>query len=56
MQRSTERALKAYVAFKFSPVIVALIFLTVTFFTIMLPVVVIACYERYVVKGVPFPQ
>jgi hypothetical protein len=56
MQRSTERAIKAYAAFKLSPAILALIFLAATFATIVLPVVVIGCFERYVVKGVPFPQ
>jgi ABC-type glycerol-3-phosphate transport system permease component len=56
MQRSTERAIKAYVAYKVSPLILALIFLAVTFLTIVVPVVVIGCYQRYVVKGVPFPH
>ncbi len=56
MQRSTNRAIKAYVACKLSPVLLALMFLTITFTFIVLPVVLISCYERYVVKGVPFPQ
>lgn len=56
MQRSTNRAIKAYVAYKLSPVLLVLMFLTITFTFIVLPVVLISCYERYVVKGVPFPQ
>jgi hypothetical protein len=56
MQRSTKRAVRAYIAYKVSPVVLALIFLTITFTFIVLPVVLISCYERYVVKGVPFPQ
>jgi hypothetical protein len=54
MQRSTERALKAYVIYKSWPVIFGLFFLGSTALVVFLTFVMVLI--RYIFYGVPFVQ